>query len=207
MGKLTLYTPHDKQLLIHSALDRGDIMYCIVPTGRQFGKTLLGINQALKWAVENNGWNIIWVSPTYKQCKKVFRQIMKGLRDCPFVEDDNKSDLIISFDSGSQIIFYSAEAYDTIRGETSDAMVLDEFRYYPEGAYQEGIKPALIVKGKKVLIISTPKGRGLLYNLYQLGITGRERYISFTGTSADNPDANQYEIEASRTSLLDNIFR
>ena len=89
-------------------------MYCVVPTGRQFGKTLLGINQAIKWGAEQKGWNIVWVSPTYKQCKKVFRQLLKGLNDCPYVKDINRSDLIIEFDTGSYITFYSAEAYHQV---------------------------------------------------------------------------------------------
>ena len=207
MGNLTLYKPHPKQLEIHKALEREDIMYCVVPTGRQFGKTLLGINQAIRWGVEQKGWNIVWVSPTYKQCKKVFRQLLKGLNDCPYVKDINRSDLIIEFDTGSYITFYSAEAYDTIRGESVDAFILDEFRFYPQDAYNEGIKPALTVKGKKVLIISTTKGRGTFYTLYSLGMQGHNRYISFTATSYDNPHANKEEIDDARDTLPDHIFR
>ena len=207
MGKLTLYTPHAKQLEIHEALDREEIMYCVVPTGRQFGKTLLGINQALKWAVEEKSWSILWVSPTYKQCKKVFRQLLRGLNECPYLVKKNESDLILTFDTGSQIVFYSAEAYDTIRGESADALVLDEFRFYPDQAYDQGIKPALTVKGKKVLIISTTKGTGEFYKLFMLAVQGRNRYVGFTATSYDNPFANVEEIEDARHTLPDHIFR
>lgn len=182
-------------------------MYCVVPTGRQFGKTLLGINQAIKWGVEEKNWNVIWVSPTYKQCKKVFRQLIKGLGKCPYIKSINRSDLILEFDTGSQIAFYSAEAYDTIRGESADAFVLDEFRFYPKDAYSEGIKPALTVKGKKVLIISTTKGKGDFYKLYQYGVQNRNRYISFTASSYDNPFANKDEIDDAKDTLPDHIFR
>ena len=60
-------------------------------------------NQVLKWAIENN-WKIGWVSPTYKQCKKVFKEIVRALGDCPFVVRTNNSDLSIEFDHGQYYI-------------------------------------------------------------------------------------------------------
>ena len=207
MATIELYKPHPKQLEIHKALERDDIMYCIVPTGRQFGKSLLAENQAVKWAIDNNDWNIAWISPTYKQCKKVFREMNNNLGNCPaYSKDPHLSDLIYSFSNGSQIIFYSAEAYDSIRGESFDAIICDEFRFFHPNAWNEGIKPTLTVTGKKVLIISTPKGKGQFYNLFQLGKT-EPRYISFTATSFDNPHANKDEIEDARRNLPAHIFK
>lgn len=207
MATIELYKPHPKQLAIHEALDRKDIMYCVVPTGRQFGKTSLAENQAVKWAVDNAGWNIAWISPTYKQCKKVFREMKNNLGKCPaYSKPPNQSDLIFHFSNGSQLIFYSAEAYDSIRGESFDAIICDEFRFFHKFAWSEGIKPTLTVTGKKCLIISTPKGKGEFYNLYQLGKT-EPRYISFNATSYDNPYANKSEIDDAKRTLPDHIFK
>lgn len=207
MATIELYKPHPKQLEIHRALERPDIMYCIVPTGRQFGKTMLAENQAVKWCIENKNWNVAWISPTYKQCKKVFREMKNNLGDCPaFSKPPNQSDLIFYFSNGSQLIFYSAEAYDSIRGESFTAMVCDEFRFFNQHAWTEGIKPTLTVTGKKVLIISTPKGKGEFHNLFQLGKT-EPRYISFTADSYSNPYANKAEIDDARRTLPDHIFR
>lgn len=208
MNEIELYKPHPKQLEIHQALDREDIMYCIVPTGRQFGKTLLGENQAVRWAIDNIGWNIGWVSPTYKQAKKVFREIKTSLGNCPaYQKNPHETDLIFYFANGSEIRFYSAEAYNAIRGESFDAIVCDEFRFFPLHAWSEGIKPTLTVKGKKVLIISTTKGKGQFYSLYQQGVTNEPRYISFTASSYDNPYANREEIDDAKRNLPDHIFR
>jgi hypothetical protein len=207
MATIELYKPHPKQLEIHQALDRPDIMYCVVPTGRQFGKTMLAENQAVKWCIENKNWNVAWISPTYKQCKKVFREMKNNLGDCPaFAKPPNQSDLIFYFGNGSQLIFYSAEAYDSIRGESFTGMVCDEFRFFNQHAWTEGIKPTLTVTGKKVLIISTPKGKGEFYNLFQLG-KSEPRYISFTADSYSNPYANKSEIDDARRTLPDHIFR
>ena len=68
MEEVDLYRPHPKQREIHKALDT-DIKYCIVSIGRQFGKSTLGENQSIKWALENNHWKVGWVSPIYKQAK------------------------------------------------------------------------------------------------------------------------------------------
>lgn len=207
MHTIELYKPHKKQLEIHQALDRPEIMYVIVPTGRQFGKTICAENQATKWGIEHRGWNVGWISPTYKQCKKVFREMLNSLGDCPaFAKQPNLSDLIIYWNGGGQTIFYSAEAYDSIRGESFDAVILDEFRDFKDGAWEYGIKPTLTVTGKKVLIISTTRGKGLLYSLAQMG-NSEPRYQTITATSYDNPHTNKAEIDDARRTLPDHIFR
>ena len=205
MGKLTLYKPHPKQLEIHKAI-QGEGKYFVVSIGRQFGKTLLGENQALKWAIENHNWKIGWISPTYKQCKKVFKEVVRALGKCPFVVRINNSDLIIEFDTGSVILFYSAEAYDSIRGETFDALVGDEVAFWKPEAWNEVLKATVLVKGKKVLLLSTPRGKNQFYTLFNQSINN-DNYHSFYGTSFDNPFIERSEIEDARRMLPDHIFR
>jgi len=204
LGNLTLYKPHAKQLEIHSAINKPG-KYFVVSIGRQFGKTLLGENQAIKWAVENN-YKIGWVSPTYKQCKKVFKEITKALGNCALVTRINHSDLTIEFITGSSILFYSAEAYDTIRGETFDALICDEFAHFKPQAWDEVLKATVLVKGKKVLLLSTPSGKNQFYNIFQLS-NYNDNYKSFYGTSYDNPFIDPEEIEDARRSLPEHIFR
>jgi len=205
LGKLTLYKPHPKQLEIHKAI-QGEGKYFVVSIGRQFGKTLLGENQALKWAIENKNWKVGWVSPTYKQCKKVFKEVVRALGKCPFVVRINNSDLIIEFDTGSVILFYSAEAYDTIRGETFDGLICDEFAFFKPAAWDEVLKATVLVKGKKVLIMSTPKGKNQFYKVFNLA-NDNPQYKSFFGTSYDNPFIDPEEIEDARRSLPEHIFK
>jgi hypothetical protein len=208
LSTIKLYKPHPKQLEIHEALEREDIMYCVASIGRQFGKSLLGENQGCKWALEKKNWTILWISPTYKQCKKVFQEMVSSLGKCPaYSKPPHHSDLILSFATGCSIKFYSAEAYNSIRGESADALILDEFRDFHPNAWQEAIKPTLTVKGKKVLIISTPKGKGQFYGLHQQGMNGEPRYISFKGSSYDNPYANIEEINDAKRNLPEHIFK
>jgi hypothetical protein len=205
MGEIDLYIPHPKQLEIHNALDT-DIKYCIVSIGRQFGKSMLGENQGIKWIFEEIGWKIGWISPTYKQAKKVFKEIIVALDGCPHIKDINRGDLIVESVTGSSIQFYSAEAYDSIRGETFDALICDEFAFFKPEAWNEVLKATVLVRGKKVLILSTPRGKNQFYQLFNLA-EHNKNYISFKGTSYDNPFIDPEEIKEAQRNLPDHVFR
>ena len=204
IGQITLYKPHPKQLEIHNAID-SDGKYFVVSIGRQFGKTMLGENQALKWCIENN-WKVGWISPTYKQCKKVFKEIVNALGKCPYVTRVNHSDLVLEFDTKSTLQFYSAEAYDSIRGETFDGLICDEFAFFKPEAWNEVLKATVLVKGKKILITSTPRGKNQFYTIFNMA-NDNPQYKSFFGTSYDNPFIDKAEIEDAKRSLPDHIFR
>jgi hypothetical protein len=205
VGNIKLYKPHPKQKEIHEALET-DIKYCIVSIGRQFGKTLFAENQAAKWGLENKNWKVGWISPTYKQAKKVFKEITKALADCIYVVGMNRGDLVIEFNTGSVIQFYSAEAYDSIRGETFDALICDEFAFFKPEAWNEVLKATVLVRGKKVLILSTPKGKNQFYNLWNLA-EHNSNYISFRGSSYDNPLIDPEEIKEAERNLPDHVFK
>ena len=205
MGNIKLYKPHPKQREIHEALET-DIKYCVISIGRQFGKTLFAENQAVKWGLENKSWKIGWISPTYKQAKKVFKEIVKALADCIYVIGVNRGDLVIEFNNGSVIQFYSAEAYDSIRGETFDALICDEFAFFKPEAWNEVLKATVLVRGKKVLILSTPKGKNQFYNLFNLA-EHNSNYISFRGSSYDNPFIDPEEIKEAERNLPDHVFK
>ena len=205
MGNIKLYKPHPKQREIHEALET-DIKYCIVSIGRQFGKTLFAENQAAKWGLENKNWKIGWISPTYKQAKKVFKEITKALANCIYVIGMNRGDLVVEFNNGSIIQFYSAEAYDSIRGETFDALICDEFAFFKPEAWNEVLKATVLVRGKKVLILSTPKGKNQFYNLWNLA-QHNKNYIAFKGSSYDNPLIDPEEIREAERNLPDHVFK
>jgi len=205
VGNIKLYKPHPKQREIHEALET-DIKYCIVSIGRQFGKTLFAENQAAKWGLENKNWKIGWISPTYKQAKKVFKEITKALANCIYVIGMNRGDLVIEFNNGSVIQFYSAEAYDSIRGETFDALICDEFAFFKPEAWNEVLKATVLVRGKKVLILSTPKGKNQFYNLWNLA-QHNKNYIAFKGSSYDNPLIDPEEIREAERNLPDHVFK
>lgn len=200
--EVTLYSPHSNQRLIHKAINETDTKYFVLDIGRQFGKSILGQNQCVDFMV-NKGWSGAWVSPTFRQAKKVSDEMdlaFKGLFNY------NRSELIMKCPNGAQLQMFSSERYDNIRGFTFDFLVMDEAAWQEEEAWTTVLRPTILVKGKKVLFLSTPRGKNWFHTLFQLGLT-EENYKSFRFTSYDNPMIDPREIDAAKTVLPDHIFR
>lgn len=200
-----LYTPHEKQKLIHYSINNEPYKYYVLNIGRQFGKSLLATNQLLKWAL-NTKCECAWVSPIYKQANKVYEQIVKAFINSNLIVKKDGTELSITFLNGSTIQFFSAERYDNIRGFTFDYLVCDEFAFMDEKAWSEVLRATVLVKGKKVLLISTPKGKNHFYNLFNLESVNNQ-YKSFKMTSYDNPLIQPSEIDDARLTLPDHVFR
>jgi len=198
------YTPHDKQKLIHHSINNEPYKYYVLNIGRQFGKSMLGINQMLYWAINNKGCHIAWVTPIYKQSKKVFDEIEKATSKSGLFEY-NRSDLTIK-GFGSTISFFSGERPDNIRGNTFDYLIIDEFAFARPELCDEVLSATVLVKGKKVLFISTPKGKNHFYKMSLLpNYDARYKYIQFT--SYDNPMIDAKDLDERRRSLPEHIFR
>ena len=162
------------------------------------------MNQAYYWLFNHKGAKIAWVSPIFRQCKKVYDEMSLAFAGHDFIKT-NSSDLTIKFGGGS-IQFFSAERYDNIRGFTFDYLICDEFAFMDEEAWTEVLRATVLVKGKKVLLVSTPKGKNHFYNLFQLdGINSQ--YKSFKMTSYDNPMIDPSEIDGARETLPEHVFK
>jgi hypothetical protein len=204
MSTIKGYKPHPNQRHIHNAINQGSEKYYALNIGRQFGKTLLGINQLLYWAINHPGSQIAWVTPVYKQGKKVFAELERAVKNSGLFEF-NKSDLKVT-GFGSSIEFFSGERPDNIRGNTFHFMVVDEMAFTRPELWNEVLSATVMVKGKKVIFISTPKGKNHFHALcMQPNYDDRYKYIHFT--SYDNPMIAPQELEERKRSLPDHIFR
>jgi len=202
------FTPHPKQREIIQSILGSGAKYHIANIGRQFGKSLMGENLLLYWAINKGPCKIMWVSPVYAQANKVHKELYAAIAKSGIVASNNFSSSEITFKNGSTVIFRSAERYDNIRGETLDYAILDEAAFMKDDAWREAIKPTLLVRGKKALFISTPKGKSWFYDLYQLGISSdHPNYQSYTGTSYDTPYISQQEIDEAKSVLPEKVFK
>jgi len=202
------FTPHPKQNeLIELCLDK-TTKYIVASVGRQWGKSFLGMNILLKWILEDNGSIGMWVAPIFAQSKKVFEELSNSLAGSGLTKAINKSELTISFINGSIIYFRSAERENNLRGYTNTYLVVDEAGYIKDNVWNEVLRATVLVKGKKVLFLSTPKGRNWFYNLALRGDS--EDYIqykTFRGSSFDSPFITEQELLEAKMSLPDNIYR
>jgi len=203
---IELYDPHPNQEKIHQAINNDGYKYYVLNIGRQFGKSLLATNQVLYWCF-NEVCECGWVSPVYNQAFKVYEQIIKAFADNPqvFKKKDGQK-LRIEFINGSTLQFFSSERYDNIRGFTFDYLVCDEFAFQSDKAWSEVLRATILVKGKKVLLVSTPNGKNHFFQLHQLEAVNPQ-YKSFSMTSYDNPLIDPKEIDDARHTLPEHIFR
>lgn len=200
---VTLYSPHQNQAIIHNSINFEPYKYYVLRIGRQFGKTMMGMNQAYYWAINDSGCNIGWVSPVYKQSEKVFDEMSKAF-DSSFIKT-NAQKLTVGVNH-SLIQFFSSERYDNLRGFTFDYLIVDEAAWQQEEAWTNVLRATVLVKGKKVLFLSTPRGKNWFYNLSNLdGVDSQ--YKSFKMSSYDNPLIDPKEIDAAKYTLPDQIFR
>jgi len=204
MSKIKGYRPHPNQRQIHEAINEGPWKYYALNIGRQFGKTMLGINQLLYWSINHKGSNIAWVTPVYKQSKKVFNEMERVTRSSGLFEF-NKSDLEIR-GFGSTITFFSGERPDNIRGNTFDFLIIDEMAFTRPELWDEVLSATVLVKGKKVLFISTPKGKNHFHKIC-MQQNYDERYKYFHFSSFDNPMIDHLDLEERRRSLPEHIFK
>jgi hypothetical protein len=74
-----------------------------------------------------------------------------------------------------------------------------------EAAWTEVLRATVLVKGKKVLLISTPKGKNHFYNIFNLdGVN--PQYKSFKMTSYDGL-ATASEIDGAKATLPEHVFK
>jgi hypothetical protein len=161
----------------------------------------------LDWFFNVPNCRIGWVSPIYKQSKKVYKDIESAFGNNQHVfKSHNGTELTYKGHNNSTIEFFSAERYDNIRGFTFDYLVCDEFAFMDSEAWTEVLRATVLVKGKKVLLISTPKGKNHFHQIFNLE-SQNPQYKSFKMTSYDNPIINPTEIDDARLTLPDHVFR
>jgi len=206
--QVKLFTPTKKQSEFISQIQEDQVKYIILTTGRQFGKTMMAQNLALKWGLENPNSEVMWVSPIYSQARKVFESIANAIEENGLVKSVNKSNLEILFVNGSIMRFKSGERPDGLRGYTLDYLIIDEAAFIKDDVWNQVLKATILVKGKKILFISTPKGKNYLYSLsLRAQDENNKQYIHLKGTSFDSPFISVDELIEAQKTLPTDIYK
>jgi terminase large subunit-like protein len=167
---LHLPQPHPRQFDLLSSFEPG-VRFVVGACGTKFGKTygcsIWLVEQA--WTNKNSfNW---WVAPSYAQSKIAYDLVLALLPQGTFVE--YKADLriqLIQPDGSlhSRIEFKSADDPSKLRGYAVNAFVLDEAAIMQEAAFVSVMTTVTQTRGIG-LIISTPKGRGWFFDVYNRG--------------------------------------
>ena len=143
----------------------------IVSTGRQVGKTTIGIITALKWIFNRKNYQIGFFSPTHRQALSVFnrfKKILKPFEISGMVTFRTAPSTYIEFWDGSKIQFFTSDN-DNMRGSTFDSIIIDEACFIKDDIFNGGILPTVSIslgkKKGKMLLLSTPKEKNYFYKL------------------------------------------
>ena len=197
------------QLDMMNLVSDDNIKFILAALSRQQGKSVLCKVLCTQWLLEKNR-EIGYITPTLKLAKKFFNDLTSVLPQCLLVKS-NASDLVLQSITGSTLYFYSAEQGNRIRGNTFDYLVLDEAAFFKEGdgnnhIWYSVLSPTVKVKGKKVIMVSTPNGcQGFWYELIQLAEQGQKGYSYIKRTIYD--DSMCEDIDEIRNTTPDIMFR
>ena len=166
-----------KQKEVYELYHNKDIREIVMNFSRQSGKTTMAEILLIETMVKKK-CQCAYISPSYSQGKKVFREITQLLNQTKLIAKKNSTDLTISLINGSYLQFFTAQSPTAIRGQTiSGLLVIDEAAYLPETTpdgqllWSMVIQPITKAKKPKILFISTPNGKqGLFYDKYLEGL-------------------------------------
>jgi len=196
-----------KQIEIIRNIISSKAKYNVVCCSRQFGKTTMIEQMMLNYTLNTKNTSILYVSPTYALGKTEYRKIVDGLVKSKIILEANKTDLSIRFTNGSEIIFRTASNPNNIRGGSYDYVFVDEFAFIDPYAWQSVIRQTLNVRGKKAILVSTPRGKNLFFELAQRGITGQQGYSYNYGHYSDNPFYDIQEVNDAKLTLPEATYR
>lgn len=209
MIQVKLIKPHKLQREIVDSFYEESTFLLTVICGRQFGKTTIGENLVLKLGFEDRGCNIMWVSPTDSQAKKVYKEVVDSLMGTPLIlsKTGSSGEMQIKLITGTTIYFKSALSGDSLRGDSIHYMILDEAAFMKRDVVEGVLLPSLSVTGKKVLILTTPKGKNWVYDYYLKGLQGSEGFKSLRYSSVDSPLMNDTILKMFKDTFTEGMYK
>lgn len=189
---------------VQKIISQDENRFRILAAGRRFGKSYLAMNEMAKFA-RYPDQRILAVAPTYKQCKNIWWNDLKGMMiEKNWAKKINESELQITLVNGSTITLRSSENYDALRGAKYNFIVLDECADMKPDVWFSVLRPTLSDTGGHALFISSPKGRNWFYDLYCEG--EKENYSSYQYTTIDGGFVPPEEVEQARLDLDSRTF-
>jgi phage terminase large subunit-like protein len=198
---LTLPKPHEGQAQVKAEARRFNVLAC----GRRFGKTTFGIDRCVTPDVLP--YPVGWFSPTYKMLTEVWREALRLLK--PIAARVSTSDHRIENIAGGVLEFWSLENPDSARGRKYKRIIVDEAAMIPNlmDAWQYALRPTLVDYSGDAYFLSTPKGRGGFWQMWQWGQDPLQvEWASWQMPSNVNPRLKQSELDAMQATMPERVF-
>ncbi len=172
------------------------------PSGRGGpGKDICAFNLMIRQAIRKVGV-YMYCLPTFRQAKLViFDSITNdGKRFLDFIPREiiksiNSQELKIALTNGSIIQFIGSDSYDTSLVGTNPRMVImSEYALADPRAYHF-IRPILNANGGTMIILSTPRGKNSLWELYNIAKDNPNEWFCSKLTLEDTKHISWEEIQ------------
>ena len=177
------FTPHPKQQEIIDCKAR----IRVICAGKRGGKTLMASYEVVKSALLEN--QTIWiVAPNYELTQLVFDQtimfLSKVLHSKDFSIVKKPVPRIRINLNGSVIECKSGENEKGLMGKAVDLIVIDEASRVNEDVWKRFLRPNIVDRRGRVIMISTPNGMNWFYDMW---LNAKKWQGAFHFTSKDNP--------------------
>jgi len=180
----------------------------IVIAGRRGGKSYASIASLAQHARYPNT-KCMYIAPSYRMAKQIiYDDLLMLLKERKWLKKVNQSELTFTLVNNSIIMLRSADNPDSIRGVGLDYVVLDEAADIPklEDTWQAVIRPTLSDREGSAMIISSPKGKGYLYSLYN-DAKHLDDWNSWQYTTEQGGLVSEAELAQARKDLDERTYR
>jgi hypothetical protein len=177
----------------------------LLVAGRRFGKTFLALTELIR-AARGAGRVAWYVAPTYKQAKRIAWTPLKRLTRPFWATKPSETDLRIELAGGGTIALHGADAYDGLRGDGLDFVVLDEFASMAPAAWHSVLRPMLTDRRGEALFIGTPQGFNHFYDIYSEAAE-RQDWAVFHFTTEQGGNVSSDELASAAMEMDERLYR
>lgn len=183
----------------------------VIKSPRQCGKTTLLEALLLYVSINYKNAHSIFVEPTFKQVRKVFREVKKAVEHTPICVSVNEGSFDITFANGSQIMFISGEqdvaAMQGYVCSNNGLLIIDEGAFISDDVMQ-ALFPTTDVHKVKTIIASTPRFRaGTFYDYFMEGLNNEGFTNVITHDWAGFTLLTPEKLDFYRRTLSKNVFK
>lgn len=196
--KIVSFRLHEAQKKIIEERRRFNVACC----GRRFGKSRMGGSLLIETTWKESA-PAAWLSPTYPMLQQVWREFTE--LNYKIIEKVNETEKRIKIKDGGAIDFWSADNFDSIRGNRYARVIIDEAAICRnlEDAWQQAIRPTLTDFQGDAYFFSTPKGANFFKTLFD---RNEGEWKSWQLPTSSNPYIVASEIESAKNELPPNVF-
>jgi len=199
-----------KQQSILKSIRLTPAKYTVINASRQAGKSVLLSHTAVLLSFEKKNLLGGCITPSHTQSRNLYKKIISKVPAQLILSKTNSdADRKIVFINNSTLQFLSSKYANNIRSFSFDFLILDEFSYINESAYNEAISPTIAAKKQaKVIAASTPCGYNLFEKWCANGMDEKNnRYNYHYFHYLDNPYYDIEEINFKKKELPLQIFQ